>query len=116
LLEPRTPRQPEKLKKLSKNDYVSTPFKFCVNENIAVLCVLFSVKCSWFTAPCQNLVHIDAVIFAAAAPERAISRPKWNGINDVRPCDRGCIVHIPRNPLWARLFNGLQRSGSMPNH
>jgi len=27
-LEPRTPHQPEKLKKLSKNDYVSTPSIF----------------------------------------------------------------------------------------
>jgi hypothetical protein len=31
-LEPRTPHQPEKLKKLSKNDYVSTPSIFYVNQ------------------------------------------------------------------------------------
>jgi hypothetical protein len=31
-LEPRTPHQPEKLKKLSKNDYLFTPSIFPVNE------------------------------------------------------------------------------------
>ncbi|HEV3510621.1 MAG TPA: hypothetical protein VGS05_02885, partial [Candidatus Sulfotelmatobacter sp.] len=31
-LEPRTPHQPEKLKKLSKNDYVCTPSISYVNE------------------------------------------------------------------------------------
>jgi hypothetical protein len=34
-LEPRTPHQPEKLKKLSKNEYVFTPSIFYVNENYA---------------------------------------------------------------------------------
>jgi hypothetical protein len=33
--EPRTPHQPEKLKKLSKNEYVFTPSIFYVNENFA---------------------------------------------------------------------------------
>jgi hypothetical protein len=33
--EPRTPHQPEKLKKLSKNEYVFTPSIFFVNENYA---------------------------------------------------------------------------------
>src|SRR5579862_2931109 len=45
-LEPRTPHQPEKLKKLSKNDYVFTPSIFIVNENITTLCSLFSAECS----------------------------------------------------------------------
>jgi hypothetical protein len=31
-LEPRTPHQPEKLKKLSKNEFVFTPFKNIVNR------------------------------------------------------------------------------------
>jgi hypothetical protein len=34
-LEPRTPHQPEKLKKLSKNEYVFTPSIFFVNEKHA---------------------------------------------------------------------------------
>jgi hypothetical protein len=33
-LEPRTPHQPEKLKKLSKNDYLFTPSIACVNEKL----------------------------------------------------------------------------------
>ena len=37
-LEPRTLHQPEKLKKLSKNDYVFTPSIFAVNEKIVLLC------------------------------------------------------------------------------
>jgi len=34
-LEPRTPHQPEKLKKLSKNEYVFTPSIFLVNQKYA---------------------------------------------------------------------------------
>ncbi|HEV2467743.1 MAG TPA: hypothetical protein VGS78_01010, partial [Candidatus Sulfotelmatobacter sp.] len=36
-LEPRTPHQPEKLKKLSKNEYVFTPSIFFVNEKYALI-------------------------------------------------------------------------------
>jgi hypothetical protein len=36
-LEPRTPHQPEKLKKLSKNEYVFTPSIFAVNEKLQVV-------------------------------------------------------------------------------
>jgi hypothetical protein len=45
LLEPRTLHQPGKLKKLSKNDYGFTPFKFPVKENDITLSPFKSMEC-----------------------------------------------------------------------
>src|ERR1700720_3803243 len=45
-LEPRTPHQPEKLKKLSKNDFLFTLSNSVVNKNSAPLSDLFSIECS----------------------------------------------------------------------
>jgi hypothetical protein len=45
-LEPRTPHQPEKLKKLSQNDYCSTPSKFFVNQKSRLATCVFSIECS----------------------------------------------------------------------
>jgi len=44
-LESRTPHQPEKLQKLSKNDYVSTPSIFGVNKKFAFVTRVFSAEC-----------------------------------------------------------------------
>src|SRR5258707_13160019 len=44
-LESRTPHQPEKLQKLSTNDYVSTLSIFRVNQNFAFVTRLFSAEC-----------------------------------------------------------------------
>jgi hypothetical protein len=48
-LEPRTPHQPEKLKKLSQNDYRSTPSIFFVNEKSSLATHVFSIECSQST-------------------------------------------------------------------
>jgi zinc protease len=48
-LEPRTPHQPEKLKKLSQNDYCSTPSIFFVNEKSSLATHVFSIECSQST-------------------------------------------------------------------
>jgi len=48
-LEPRTPHQPEKLKKLSKNDYGFTPSIFFVNQKSPFATLLFSIECSQST-------------------------------------------------------------------
>jgi hypothetical protein len=45
-LEPRTPHQPEKLKKVSKNEYVFTPSIAGVNEKAASVTHVFSTECS----------------------------------------------------------------------
>jgi hypothetical protein len=45
LLEPRTPHQPEKLKKLSKNDCVFTPSISGVNQKHAFVSIDFSIEC-----------------------------------------------------------------------
>src|SRR5271168_228862 len=54
-LEPRTPHQPGKLQKLSKNDYVSTLFIFTVNENCGIVSAEFSMECRWFTGRCSGV-------------------------------------------------------------
>ena len=56
-LEPRTLHQPAKLKNVPKNEYVSTLFKFFVNQNYAFLSIAKSIECSWFTARCCIFVQ-----------------------------------------------------------
>jgi hypothetical protein len=53
-LEPRTPHQPGKLQKLSKNDYVSTLFNFRVNQKRKNVCIDFSIECRRFTGLCSK--------------------------------------------------------------
>ena len=48
-LEPRTPHQPEKLKKLSKNDYGFTPSIIFVNQKLPRATGVFSIECSQST-------------------------------------------------------------------
>src|SRR5580692_2395834 len=64
-LEPRTPHQPGKLQKLSKNDYVFTLFIFGVNKNYGNLSVEFSIKCRRFTGRCSR--------FGAVHPSQAVA-------------------------------------------
>src|SRR3974390_2828226 len=56
-LEPRTPHQPEKLKKLSKNDCLFTPSIFRVNEKSQAVTTCFSSECGWFTGCCPETVQ-----------------------------------------------------------
>ena len=53
-LEPRTPHQPDKLKKLSKNDYGFTPFIFKVNGIPELLTRHFSIECRPCTGGCRK--------------------------------------------------------------
>lgn len=69
LLDPRTPHQPEKLQKLSKNEYVFTPSIFWVNEKIEIVCALNSIECSRFTGVCSES--------GAAGMRRAPNRTTW---------------------------------------
>jgi hypothetical protein len=54
LLEPRTPRQPGKLQKVSKNDYGFTLFVFVVNEKWRIVSSEFSIECGEFTGGCSG--------------------------------------------------------------
>jgi hypothetical protein len=54
-LDPRTLHQPEKLQKLSKNDYGFTPSKIWVNRKIEIACALVSIECSSFTGGCSAI-------------------------------------------------------------
>ncbi len=53
-LEPRTPHQPDKLQKLSKNEIVFTPFIFRINKKPALLSAAKSMECMPSTAGCHN--------------------------------------------------------------
>jgi hypothetical protein len=53
-LEPRTPHQPGKLQKLSKNEFVFTPFIFRVNKKAALLSAEKSIECSPSTGHCRE--------------------------------------------------------------
>jgi hypothetical protein len=46
MLEPRTPHQPEKLKKLLKNDCLFTPSILGVNEKARSVNYVFSIECA----------------------------------------------------------------------
>ncbi len=56
-LEPRTPHQPGKLQKLSKNEAESTLLSFTVNEINAPISPVFSIECSSSTGGCQKNVQ-----------------------------------------------------------
>jgi hypothetical protein len=61
-LEPRTPHQPGKLQKLSKNDYVFTLFILGVNENCRTIFAEFSMECRRFTGPCRTYGAVLAAL------------------------------------------------------
>ena len=52
-LEPRTPHQPGKLQKLSKNEFVFTPFIFRVNKKPVLLSSAKSMECRPSTCGCS---------------------------------------------------------------
>ena len=52
-LEPRTPHQPGKLQKLSKNEFVFTPFIFRVNKKGAFVSAEKSIECTLSTGGCR---------------------------------------------------------------
>jgi len=66
-LEPRTPHQPGKPQKLSKNDYLCTLFISGVNEKQETVSVDFSIECRWFTGGCSK----DGAVWA---PPRLVTR------------------------------------------
>jgi hypothetical protein len=53
-LEPRTPHQPGKLQKVSKNGYGFTLFSFGVNEKCGIVSSDFSMECREFTGGCSR--------------------------------------------------------------
>jgi hypothetical protein len=104
-LEPRTPHQPEKLKKVSKNDYVFTPSIFRVNKNCAILSGLFSIECSEFTGGCQNLVQP-----LRKQGSKEIFESVSCLLNEVRECERGLTGRIAAcaYPLKTAPSNGFR--------
>ena len=57
-LEPRTPHQPGKLQKLSKNEFVFTPFIFIVNKKGSLVSAGKSIECSPCTGGCRMFCAI----------------------------------------------------------
>jgi len=66
-LEPRTPHQPDKLKKLSKNDLVVLLLNFQSIENTRLQLSDFSIECSASTSRWQDLVQPRIKILRNAA-------------------------------------------------
>jgi putative component of membrane protein insertase Oxa1/YidC/SpoIIIJ protein YidD len=54
LLEPRTPRQPGKLQKLSKNEYVFTLSIYRVKQKAGIASAFNSMNCTRFTGECSE--------------------------------------------------------------
>jgi hypothetical protein len=67
-LEPRTPHQPGKLQKVSKNEYGFTLFSFGVNEKCGIVSSDFSIECREFTGRCSESGAV----------------PAWSGLGDMR--------------------------------
>jgi hypothetical protein len=100
-LEPRTPHQPGKLQKLSKNDYVFTLFIFTVNENCGNVSAEFSMECRWFTGWCSG---VGAVYPSRALVMCAKARFLWIFVTtSAEPCAKSCLllVKILAKPRWA---------------
>jgi len=100
-LDPRTPHQPVKLQKLSKNDYGFTPSEFWVNRKIETACALFSIECSWFTGVCS-------AICAATHPKSAndsVNRGFRGFLHDLRLItglnSELPFVKIAHKPRWS---------------
>jgi hypothetical protein len=99
-LDPRTPHQPVKLQKLSKNDYGFTPSKIWVNRKIENACALVSIECSWFTGGCSEI---------CAATHTKVRKPSVNpGFSRISAefCwgapiqTESAFVKIAHNPCW----------------
>jgi len=96
-LEPRTPHQPEKLQKLSKNESVVLSFIFQSTKNSGLHVVAISAKCGWFTGGCSaggagqargRLFSIGLCGFFALSQ------------NTSSKSLQACFVEIAREPCW----------------
>jgi hypothetical protein len=105
-LEPRTPHQPEKLKKLSKNEYVFTPSIFPVNEKDGVVttCVFSGVQ------PVHRLLTENSA--GRRSDSRSshtgcgISRDSFHAIDMNDPAGNDeAIVNIGQKPQGIRRFD-----------
>jgi hypothetical protein len=109
-LEPRTPHQPGKLQKLSKNDYVFTPFIFRVNKKRGSVCIDFSIECTRFTGRCSG---VGAVHLSHGFVTFANARFNWTFLSDaVAGCEQtwAVFVKISAKPLWTGCFVDFQFS------
>ena len=91
-LEPRTPHQPGKLQKLSKNDYVFTLFIFRVNKKRGNVSVDFSIECTWFTGTC---IRVGAVFLSHDFVMFADARFDWTFLSyAVASCEQTWAVFV----------------------
>ena len=68
----------EELRKLSKNECVSTPPAGEVNKIIATISRLFSIECSSSTGTCQDFVQLQSCMFHACEWKPRFSRSTAN--------------------------------------
>src|SRR5271170_2696389 len=99
-LEPRTPHQPGKLQKLSKNDYVSTLFIFTVNENCGIVSAEFSMECRWFTGRCSGPGAVYPSQAFVTCCQWQFSRIFSSSAAEACAKSGTLLVKISPKPLW----------------
>ena len=114
-LEPRTPHQPGKLQKLSKNDYVFTLFIFTVNKKCEDVSADFSIECRRFTGGCNKygavlcIVGIRTLRVAAIVAESLMERHEkvWGAL--VKITGKTALdAHSAAIPLGLRVPNSVK--------
>jgi hypothetical protein len=114
-LEPRTPHQPGKLQKLSKNDYVFTLFIFRVNKKQRYVCGDFSMKCSQFTGWCSG---VGAVFLSHDSVMSANARFNWTfWYEAVERAGNNltAFVKISAMPRWTGRLTDFSSVDSVPD-
>jgi hypothetical protein len=72
-LGPRTPHQPEKLKKLSKNNLLVLLLFFQSMKNRSLQPHVFSIECSVFTGGCPELVQLHPALSVRRLAQRGFA-------------------------------------------
>ena len=107
-LEPRTPHQPGKPKKLSKNEFVFTPFIFRVNKKPSLLSTAKSIECRPSTTGCRIFCAIHEENAGARLIENAFSaavhQQLWGAAKNRRSSS---TVKIRQESCWKRISVNL---------
>jgi len=110
-LEPRTPHQPAKLKKLSKNDLVVLLLNFPSIKRVRVYLVYFQLSAGHPQAGDRILCSVSNR-FAQRVIVASLAMPEWEGgvFADFRR--RARAVNIQYKPCWTRdLADFMQAMG-----
>jgi hypothetical protein len=111
-LEPRTPHQPGKLQKMSKNEYVFTLLSFRVNKKHQTVSYLFAIECRPSTTECSGYCAASVVEAGRSSALGALSRASLRSCPPpVRGTDRRLIVKISAKIALEGAFPCFPRKG-----